>query len=260
MYKSIARMQSSWLSSRARCARGRRGGEAGAGSGCNAVNDKGVEGVEQPLKNEQANKSVPASKRKLERGHFSQSNCIWPESHGRRLIEESEFSFRLERAYSENAKQLALIAGKVRGWVGGRKGVRGSGLVCVGWGGMRRRPALPPSSAYPLRPLVCLTPAPTPLLPRFTDLRLHGLRPRSAQPTAHVAGSLPHPLLSLLTSHSCFHLPSHACPSVTQPLLSLPALRPSSILPSTVGNRANCACCRITVLSLRSSSSGSARR
>jgi hypothetical protein len=46
------------------------------------------------------NKPVPAGKRKLERGHFSHSNCISPASPGRRLIEEIEFSLRLERAYT----------------------------------------------------------------------------------------------------------------------------------------------------------------
>jgi hypothetical protein len=49
-----------------------------------------------------ADEPVPAGKRKLERGHFSQSNCISPESPGRRWIEESECSFRLERADNLN--------------------------------------------------------------------------------------------------------------------------------------------------------------
>jgi hypothetical protein len=44
-------------------------------------------------------KPVPAGKRKLECGHFSQSNCISPERPGRRLIEGLEFSCCLERAY-----------------------------------------------------------------------------------------------------------------------------------------------------------------
>jgi hypothetical protein len=47
-----------------------------------------------------AYKHVPGGKRNLERGHFSQSNCISPESPGRRLIEDIELSFRLERAYT----------------------------------------------------------------------------------------------------------------------------------------------------------------
>jgi hypothetical protein len=44
-------------------------------------------------------KPVPAGNRKLERGHFPQSNCISPKRAGRRMIEEIEFYFRLERAY-----------------------------------------------------------------------------------------------------------------------------------------------------------------
>jgi hypothetical protein len=44
-------------------------------------------------------KPVPAGKRKLERVTFLNCNCISPESPGRRLIEEIQFSFRLERAY-----------------------------------------------------------------------------------------------------------------------------------------------------------------
>jgi hypothetical protein len=38
-------------------------------------------------------KPVTAGKRKLEGGHFSQPNCISPESPGRRLIEDIEFFF-----------------------------------------------------------------------------------------------------------------------------------------------------------------------
>jgi hypothetical protein len=45
-----------------------------------------------------SHKPAPAGKRTLERGHFSQSNCISPERARRRLIEDIEFPFRLERA------------------------------------------------------------------------------------------------------------------------------------------------------------------
>jgi hypothetical protein len=42
---------------------------------------------------------VPAGTRKLECGHFSQSNCISPARPGRQWIEEIEFSLRPERAF-----------------------------------------------------------------------------------------------------------------------------------------------------------------
>jgi hypothetical protein len=52
-------------------------------------------------------KPVPAGKVKLERGHLSQSNCISPESPERQLIEEIEFSVRLERAYKTRQSTCA---------------------------------------------------------------------------------------------------------------------------------------------------------
>jgi hypothetical protein len=57
-------------------------------------------GVEVVVGGCENNKPIPACKKTLERGHCSQSKCISPERPGRRLIEEIEFSFRLERAYA----------------------------------------------------------------------------------------------------------------------------------------------------------------
>jgi hypothetical protein len=48
-------------------------------------------------------KPVPAKKKKTRKRSLFNCNCISPESPGRRLIEETEFSFLLERASSEGA-------------------------------------------------------------------------------------------------------------------------------------------------------------
>jgi hypothetical protein len=44
-------------------------------------------------------KPIPAKKENLKAVTFLNCNCISPESPGRRLIEETEFSFLQERAY-----------------------------------------------------------------------------------------------------------------------------------------------------------------
>jgi hypothetical protein len=75
---------------------------------------------QQPGRKFPTSKPVPAGKRKLERGHFPQSNCISPESTGRRLIEENDFSFCLERVYLTAPSCALIIAPDVK-----RNGVPG---------------------------------------------------------------------------------------------------------------------------------------
>jgi hypothetical protein len=54
------------------------------------------------------NKPVPAKKENLKVVTFLNCNCISPESPGRRLIEETEFSFLLERAYPNSPRSEAV--------------------------------------------------------------------------------------------------------------------------------------------------------